>query len=342
MAVPWSEHLDEVIGGDHVVGFAYVTPARGVVLLPMTNFAVRDREAGVLTSVNSSVGAWKKLERLRRNPNVALAFHTRRHALNERPEYVLVQGRASLCKPIADYPSTIAGHWERFEPWRDVHPVWKRWQRVYALRVAIDVAIERIVVWPDLGCRGVPEVLGAPWPEEPPAPQKPPRNGTGPRLDQARASAAVARLPDTLLGWVGADGLPVVVPVSATGSDARGMLLDAPEGMVPPGGRRAGLTAHWFSHGVIGQNQRKHTGWLEADAGDSRVVYAPHTQSNYRFPSSLTVFRLVSGGFARVGLRQARRSSFWDVLTGAASAGGRGDTADAGGRPDTPDAGPAS
>ena len=74
---------------------------------------------------------------------------------------------------------------------------------------------------------------------------------------------------------------------------------------MPPGGRRAGLTAHWFSRSVIGQNQRKHTGWL--DAGE-QLVYSPHTQSNYRFPAFKPLFNFVSGGFTRLGLRGARRA----------------------------------
>jgi hypothetical protein len=64
VAVSWPDPVDEILGSDHVVMLAYVTPARGVVLLPVTNFAVRDREAGILTAVNSSVGAWRKLERI--------------------------------------------------------------------------------------------------------------------------------------------------------------------------------------------------------------------------------------------------------------------------------------
>src|SRR5947209_1357845 len=86
------------------------------------------------------------------------------------------------------------------------------------------------------------------------------RHARGPR----RAAARAARLPDVLLGWVGADRFPVVVPAGIGGCDERGIRLMAP--LLPPGGRRAGLTAHWFSRGTVGQNQRKHTGWLEVGA----------------------------------------------------------------------------
>lgn len=303
----WSDAVDEILDGDHVVTLAYTTPARGVVLLPVSNFAVRDREAGTVTAVNSSVGAWRKLERIRREPRVSIAYHTRTHGLSARPEYLLVQGRATLAAPVADYPSTILGTWERFEPWGDLHPLWKRWRRIYALRVAMELAVERIVAWPDLGCAGEPVVHGAA-PAADPAPQRPPARGTGPRVDHVRAARRASRLPHLLLGWVGVDGFPVTVPASVAGTEDGGILLDVPAGAVPAGGRRAGLTAHWFSHQVIGQSVRAHTGWLEAERGAARVLYAPHTDRGYRFPASFTVFQLVSGGATRWGMRGARRA----------------------------------
>src|SRR3954466_5203214 len=93
----WPHHVDEILAADQAIMLATVTPAKGVVLLPVTNFAVRDREAGTITAVNSSVGVSKKPERRRRAPHVALAYHTRRHCFGEpRSEYVLVQGLARL------------------------------------------------------------------------------------------------------------------------------------------------------------------------------------------------------------------------------------------------------
>ena len=310
MTIHWPDDVDEVLDGDHVVMLVYATPAKGAVLLPVNNFAVRDRAAGTLTAVNSSVGVWKKLDRIRRNPQVALAFHTREHSASSRPEYLLVQGTAKLSPPIPDYPSTILENWERFEPWSEQGPLWKRWRRIYALRVAVEVTVERVVAWPDLACSGTPQVYGAPLPPEPPESQAPPKKGRGPRIDHARAARRAGRLPHTLLGWIGADGFPLAVPVELAGVEESGVVLDAPPGLLPPGGRRAGLTAHWFSRYVIGQNQRKHTGWLEVDPGGTRAVYAPHTEASYRFPASRTVFQLVSGGGTRVGVRGARRAGF--------------------------------
>lgn len=303
----WSEEIDQILGGDHVVMLVYATPASGTVLLPVNNFAGRDPTKGTISAINSSVGAWRKLDRIRQNPRIALAYHTRAHSETSRTDYVLVQGRAILSAPVPDYPTTIEERWKRFEPWASTPSWWKRWQRVYAWRVPIDVEVHRIVSWPNLDCASPPIVHGAPLPERPPRPQRAPRNGTGPRLDPKRAATRAARLPHVLLGWVGADGYPLAVPVRIVGGDDRGISLQASSGLVPPGGRRAGLTAHSFSAGAIGQNQRKHTGWLTTADGHD-LLYAPHTQSNYRFPTSRTLYRLASGANSRLGLRGARRT----------------------------------
>jgi hypothetical protein len=306
VSIQWPDSIDEIFDGDRVVALAYVTPARGVVITPVTNFGVRDRAAGTVT-VNSSIGAWKKLERIRRDPHIALAFHTREHADHHRPEYILLQGEALLSPPVPDYPGSILENWERVERWSAVGPLWRRWLRVYAWRVAIELHVERATVWPDVACRGEPDLHGTP----PPAavePQRRPTRGTAPRMDAARAARRLARLPNVLLGWAGSDGLPVIVPVEVAGTDARGIVLDPPDGLVPPGGRRAGLTGHWFSRQLTGQRLRKHTGWLEAEAEAKRVVYAPHTDAGYTLPPSTLAFRLAAGGATRYGLRGARRA----------------------------------
>ncbi|MEV4254978.1 pyridoxamine 5'-phosphate oxidase family protein, partial [Spirillospora sp. NPDC049652] len=165
----WPGAVDDIICGDQAVILATVTPARGAVLTPVTNFGTRDRDGGRVT-VNSSVGGWKKLQRIRRDPKVALAFHTRDHGYSDRPEYVLVQGTASLSAPLADYPASLGANWERFDGPRATGPFWDRWLRLYYTRVLIDIAVERIIVWPDLACREEPSVLGPELPSRPPEP----------------------------------------------------------------------------------------------------------------------------------------------------------------------------
>jgi hypothetical protein len=300
----WPERLEEIFDGDHAVALAYATPAGGVVLAPVSNFGLHDRAQGVVT-VNSSVGAYTKLERIRCDPRVAIAFHTRAHATHDRSEYVLVQGRASLQPPVADYPSSVLEHWERLEPWRDLGPVWRRWLRIYALRVEIRIAVTRISVWPDLTCQGSPEVIGANLPAEAPAPQERPAKGVSPRVNQSRVARRAARLPNLLLGWIGADGLPLVVPVTVGAVNERGIVLELPRGTTPPDRRRAGLTAHWFSRGVVGQRQMICTGWVVAGPTAQTLTYSPHTLAAYRMPSSRFIYRLAVGLFTRLRYRRA-------------------------------------
>src|SRR5260370_39307737 len=87
----WPDTVEEILDGDHAAMLAYVTPAGGVVLAPVSNFGLHDRTESVVT-INSSVGAWRKLDRIRRDQQAAIAFHTRAHATHDRPEYVLVHG----------------------------------------------------------------------------------------------------------------------------------------------------------------------------------------------------------------------------------------------------------
>lgn len=304
----WPDEVDDVLASDQVVALGYVTPARGVVLTPVTNFGLRDRDRGVLSAVNSSVGVHRKLERIRSNPRVAIAYHTRRLSFTDRPEYVLVQGEAELGSVDPRYTRTIRNAWERFGGPVEVGPVWSWWLRVYDMRVPLHVAVRRVVAWPDLACERAPEVVGPALGDDPP-PQRPPRNGTGPRVDHRRVAKRAAALPDTLVAWVDGDGFPFVVPARVGEPERGGIRLEVPAGVAPAGGRRAGLLSHWFARYTAGQVQRRQTGWLEApEAGTTSVLYAPHTDKGYRMPASMLAYRLGAGAVTRRGYRGAKRS----------------------------------
>src|SRR4051794_17272066 len=305
----WPDEVDEILDSDQVVALAYCTPANGAVLTPLTNFGLRDRSNGTLTAVNSSVGVYRKLERIRANPRIALVYHTRTHGFSERSEYVLVQGTATLRPAVPDYPKSIQPTWERFGGAVDIGPLWDWWLRVYNLRFPIETAVERVIVWPELACEGAPVIYGAPVTTAP-EPQREPKKGTGPRIDHRRAARRASKLENVLLGWVGADGFPVAIPARPGQAGADGIELRVPRGLVPSGGRRAGLLAHEFARYTAGQNLRKHTGWLEADPGATTVTYAPHTEAGYHMPWSMTVYRLAAGAGTRRGLRGARRAGF--------------------------------
>jgi hypothetical protein len=310
-SISWPETVDEVIGSDQIVALAHLTPANGVVITPLTNFGgLRDAHAGTVMTINSSVGMWRKLERIRKEPRIALAYHSRAHGFTDRPEYVLVQGRARVTEPHrrwVDSDPQIRASFDRFaggNP-RD-GGLWGWWLRAWHIRVGVELEVERVVVWADLRCQGPAETFGAPPPIEAPPPQSPPSRGTEPRIDHRRAARRAKRLPHRLLGWAGTDGSPMVVPVDVIGSDERGLILQGPNRFVPEGGRRAGLTNHWFANYAVGQNQRIHTGWLE-HASD-RIVYAPHTERGYFLPPLKVAYKVGAGYVTRRGLTEGRRA----------------------------------
>jgi len=304
----WGDREDEAIGGDLTAVLAYITPAKGVVLAAVAPFGLRDRAAGTV-SFTTSLGFGRKLERISSDPNVALAYHAREHGFASTPDYVLVQGEASFeTEPRADVLEQVVGpasarfigppHRGRF---------WDRWLDAYYVdRLLVTVAVGRVLSFGDPQARGDAHVSGPPLAAAP-APQSAPRNGTGPRVNVARAAARAQRLPHVLLGYVGADGLPLIVPVQVEGAEPAGLRLRGPADLMPPGGRRAGLLSHRYEAQLIGLESRQHTGWLEVD-GDGLATYAPHTESGFRAPANKTVLLLANGLMAKRGLARARRA----------------------------------
>src|SRR5215212_3636878 len=95
MPVTWPDDVDGVIAGDMTAALAYVTPAGGAVVTAVAPIGLRDRERGTV-GFTTSLGFGKKLERIRQNPRVTLAYHERKHGFAEGTSYVMVQGDAAL------------------------------------------------------------------------------------------------------------------------------------------------------------------------------------------------------------------------------------------------------
>ncbi len=302
MTVAWSDEVDQTVGGDMTAAVAYLTPAGGAVVTAVAPVGLRDRDEGTVT-FTTSLGFGKKLERIQRDPRVALAYHAREHGFASGSSYVLVQGR---CRPVP--PADVDWNREVLAPAAEpfMGPpregfFWDRWlQEYYADRVPVTVDVERVVVWPELDCSGEPEVHGEPRPDAEPEPQSAPKKGTEPRLDAAKAATKLARLPHVLLSWREADGYPTVVSARVEGAGPEGIRL-ASEAALPPGGRRAGLLGHAYKAKLVGLQARQHTGWLEDG------LYAPHTASAFRAPSNKTLLLIANGLLAKQGLRKARR-----------------------------------
>jgi hypothetical protein len=301
VTVSWPDEVDRVLAGDMTAALAYLTPAGGAVVTAVAPIGMRDRKHGTVT-FTTSLGLGQKLERIRRDPHVALAYHARDHGFATGDLYVLVQGR---CRPVPQADpvwnrEVLGPASERFMGPPRHGPFWDRWLReYYADRVPVTVEVDRVVVWPTLDCAGDPHVHGFTRPAAPPDPQDPPKKGVGPRVDAAKAGAQLGRLPHVLASWREADGFPTVVSTQVARAAAGGIRLSSGH-LLPPGGRRAGMLGHDYKAQLVGLVSRQYTGWL--DDG----VYAPHTSSGFRAPGNKTLVLLANGLMAKRGLRKAR------------------------------------
>jgi hypothetical protein len=290
MTVAWSDDVDEILGGDLVAALGYLTPAKGVVIAPIAPLGLRDRDRGTVT-VTTSLALWKKLDRIRRNPGVAMAYHTRELGQTNRPGFVLVQGQATVQEePNREWLKSIEPNHARDLGPRKTGLVGRLLHTYYWERVAIEIAVDRVVAYPDTEATEEPLVFGTPLAPAP-APQKPPAKGSGPRVDVEQTAKYLRRLPHRLLGWCGSDGMPEVVPIELREATSEGLELKIPTGSVPAGGRRAGLTAHDFEERMQAQHQRVYTGWISSD-GAGRAIYAPHTKAGHRLPSGELAYTL--------------------------------------------------
>ncbi|HEY2768332.1 MAG TPA: hypothetical protein VGI76_08745 [Solirubrobacteraceae bacterium] len=295
----WSDVEDEIIGGDLTAALAYATPAGGAVVTAVAPIGLRDREAGTVC-FTTSLGFGRKLDRIKANPRVALAFHAREHGFACEPLFVLVQGTATydshpdpavLAEQVRPASARFMG-----EPRTGIF--WDRWlSAYYADRVLVTVAVERVVSWPDLACAGDPTVTGKPLANDDPASQTPPKKGTGPRVDVPRAARRLRKLPHALIAYPGSDDFPTIAPVRVGADSPTGIALNGP---LAGGARRAGLLAHRYEPQLIGLETRQHTGWLQDD------LYAPHTENGFRAPANKTLLLLANGLMARRGLKQAQ------------------------------------
>jgi hypothetical protein len=297
----WPEYVTDILANDVCVALAYRTPAGGVVLTPVTTFGTFDAQAGTVTTT-TSFGTWKKLVRIAADDRVALVYHARDHSDVEHPHLVVAQGHAS-------FPDTPDGSWltaealarvDRFVPVPKPGRVWD-WigREYYQERVAVTIAVRRLVVFDDDDAAGPSEVIGDPLAAEPP-PQDPPAKGTAPRVRAKRYASRVRKSPHQLAGYAGGDGFPMAHRVSLS-QDGETLRFTSPA--LPPGGRRAGVLAHWFGAQMLGQGTAVMTGWLDVDGG--QASYSPHTVAGYVIPASRLVLA-VGGGFnAKFGYRKA-------------------------------------
>src|SRR2546423_9637306 len=166
MPAAWPDDVDRVIDGDLTAALSYVTPAGGAVVTAVAPIGLRDRERGAV-GFTTSLGLSRKLERIRREPRIALVYHTRKHGFAEDPRYVLAQGDADITlEPDERYLEEELGpRADRYLGARKSGFFWDRWLREYYRdRVPVEVTARRVFPWPDLDCSGPAEGFGEPPP----------------------------------------------------------------------------------------------------------------------------------------------------------------------------------
>src|SRR5438477_1577454 len=147
MPATWPDTADEIITGDLTTALAYVTPAGGAVVTAVAPIGLRDREAGTV-GFTTSLGFGRKLDRIKENPRVALAYHAREHGFAAEPRFVLVQGTATY-DPHPDQAvleERIQPAATRFLGAPRKGLFWDRWLKAYYQdRVLVTVQVERLV-----------------------------------------------------------------------------------------------------------------------------------------------------------------------------------------------------
>ncbi len=294
----WDDEAHEVMRSDLTAALGYVTPAGGAVVTAVAPCGLADRERGTV-GFTTSLGFAKKLERILREPRVALVYHSREHGHSTSPRFVAVQGNASVdLTPAQARLDEFAPRAERFLGEIKRGRVWDRLLReYYAERVFVDVRVTRV----------------GDGSAEPVAPQTKPKNGTDPRVDVGRAVGKLSGLPHRVIVYRGADGHPVIAPIELAGHDGRGIHLVDERRLLPAGGRRAGLLAHAYRPQLVGLSTRVFTGWLDV-SDDGFACYAPHTEKGFTAPPRRNLLLVSNGLLAKYGLWHARRHGVADDL----------------------------
>nr|WP_221383182.1 hypothetical protein [Actinoplanes polyasparticus] len=327
MAVVWSDEVQSVFAGDLVAAAAYLTPAGGAVVIPVSPIGLVNRVAGSV-AITTSLAFPRKLQRLSQEPRTAVAYHTRQHGFATSSRFVLAQGTAVIPDgPSPEHLALINEHADKFFGETPTGPFWDWALREYLEhRLVIDIPLSRVASWPlarrsgaswtdtdgSTDASGPPEVSGTPWPL-PPEPQEPPAKGTGPRVDTAKFARQAQKLPHQVLAFRGSDGFPVIAAVRVTGYSDRGLHVDAAPGVLPPGGRRSGFAAHAYRPQAAGVSCRIGTGWLEVTEGSA--VWAPHTSGGFSSPPGKTFHLLGNGLLSKYLIAKMRRSGALDELT---------------------------
>ena len=203
----WSEREDAIIGGDLTAALAYVTPAGGAVVTPVAPIGLRDRAAGTV-GFTTSLGFGRKLDRIKQNPRVALAYHAREHGFANGAR---LRARAGHRRAMT--PAPISGRSKSV-----VRPASERFMGEPRDRPVLGSLAERLLRRPRARHRAASSAW-SPGPtspcagraergrqrrrrgEQPPSQQPPAQRRRTARRRRRASASACARLPHVLAGF---------------------------------------------------------------------------------------------------------------------------------------------
>jgi len=277
----WPEAAVEILRGDVVAGFAATTRFGSVSLAPVCPIGMVDVDAGtVATSVPLAFS--DKLRRLAEAPQASLAFFRREHGQSSRPGFVLVQGDVSFPDAVpASHLGYLRQNGPKYLGSMSPGPVLRRLGGApyYEQRLPVTLHVRRLLHWQDDAATSDAVVVGEPLPDSPTEPQRPPVAGTDPAVPATKFARQLRRGNDHLIGFVGTDGLPTVLPIHPE-VDRDRVRFYRPD--PPTGGRRAGLMGFWYNARLHGQGALMCRGWM--DATERGATFAASSCQKFNTP----------------------------------------------------------
>jgi hypothetical protein len=270
----WPAELTAVFADAITCEYASLTASGRPVTVPSTPYV----SGPSMLAVSTGLSYPAKAERARANPHVALLFADDLHGA--AGPVVLVEGLAAVrdADLQANTDLYVRRASEKLPAATKGQPKFLlRRMAFYYARIWIEVSPRRILWWRDRTLAAPPSEWRAdpalPAPTSDPAPSggRPPAWLAPPPEWRVVAARALSELPLADLTFVGADGFPVCIPVTAGALAQDQVQLSAGAGAPPLVPGPACLTVH--GHDAEFTSQENHTlvGTLEASADGARL-----------------------------------------------------------------------
>jgi hypothetical protein len=274
-AEAWPPALTEVFERAITCEYASLTRAGAPVTVPSTPYL-----GNGTIDVSTGLSYPAKAERARRNPKVALLFADTIGAGSAAAPAVLVQGHAAVrdADLQANTDRYVRVAMQKLPSATKGQPKFLlRRMRFYYARIWIEIVPQRILWWSSRALAEQPSSWVAspagelPHSDPDPSGSRPPAWLSPPAEWRELAARALRELPLADLTFVGEDGYPVCIPVTAGGLSGDEVALELGAGAPPLRAGPACLTVHGHDERFTSQENHTLVGSLEVDAPGARL-----------------------------------------------------------------------